>query len=114
MSLLDLTLRPIRIARHIADVVVHPGASAAAPPAELVVVDGMPEGCRRRGAAAGTAPHRADRENFDALGVSHRPLGRGIACIHVGEPVGGQVRLVADRGERLLVGLQGFHVLSVC
>jgi hypothetical protein len=44
VSLLDLTLLPIRIARHIADVVVHPEASAPAPPAELVVVDGMPEG----------------------------------------------------------------------
>jgi hypothetical protein len=58
VSLLDLTLRPIRIARHIADVVVHPGASAAAPPAELVVVDGMPEGvppawrCCRDGTAS--------------------------------------------------------------
>jgi pimeloyl-ACP methyl ester carboxylesterase len=44
VSLLDLTLLPIRIARHIADAVVHPQASAPAPPAELVVVDGMPEG----------------------------------------------------------------------
>ncbi|MGO9153597.1 alpha/beta hydrolase-fold protein [Mycobacterium sp.] len=44
MSLLDLTLLPIRIARHIADAVVHPEAPASAPPAELVVVDGMPEG----------------------------------------------------------------------
>jgi hypothetical protein len=44
MSLLDLTLLPIRIARHIADTLVHPAATAPAPPAELVVVDGMPEG----------------------------------------------------------------------
>ncbi len=44
MSLLDLTLLPIRIARHIADSLVHPAATAPAPPAELVVVDGMPEG----------------------------------------------------------------------
>ncbi|OBH23694.1 peptidase [Mycobacterium sp. E1715] len=44
MSLLDLTLLPIRIARHIADTLVHPAATAPAPAAELVVVDGMPEG----------------------------------------------------------------------
>ncbi|MGD1171307.1 alpha/beta hydrolase-fold protein [Mycobacterium seoulense] len=44
MSLLDLTLLPIRIARHIADTLTHPAATAPAPPAELVVVDGMPEG----------------------------------------------------------------------
>ncbi len=44
MSLLDLTLFPIRIARHIADTLVHPAAKTPAPPAELVVVDGMPEG----------------------------------------------------------------------
>ncbi len=44
MSLLDLILLPIRIARHIADTLVHPAATAPAPPAELVVVDGMPEG----------------------------------------------------------------------
>ncbi|OOK64722.1 hypothetical protein BZL29_8078 [Mycobacterium kansasii] len=42
MSLLDLTLLPLRIARHVADVVVRPASPA--PPAELVVVDGMPEG----------------------------------------------------------------------
>ncbi|OJZ74569.1 peptidase [Mycobacterium paraffinicum] len=44
MSLLDLTLLPIRIARHIADTLAHPAATAPAPPADLVVVDGMPEG----------------------------------------------------------------------
>lgn len=44
VSLLDLTLLPFRIARHIADAVVHPVSRAPAPPAELVVVDGMPEG----------------------------------------------------------------------
>ncbi|OBH83590.1 peptidase [Mycobacterium scrofulaceum] len=44
MSLLDLTLLPIRIARHIADTLLHPAAAAPAPPAELIVVDGMPEG----------------------------------------------------------------------
>ncbi|WP_322860615.1 prolyl oligopeptidase family serine peptidase [Mycobacterium europaeum] len=44
MSLVDLTLLPIRIARHIADALLHPAATAPAPPAELVVVDGMPEG----------------------------------------------------------------------
>ncbi|OCB25453.1 peptidase [Mycobacterium malmoense] len=44
MSLLDLTLLPIRIARHIADTLAHPAAPAPAPPAELVVDGGMPEG----------------------------------------------------------------------
>ncbi len=44
VSLLDLTLLPLRIARHMAEAVVHPAAPAPAPPAELVVVDGMPEG----------------------------------------------------------------------
>ncbi|OBF97512.1 peptidase [Mycobacterium sp. 852014-52450_SCH5900713] len=44
MSLLDLTLLPIRIARHIADTLVHPAAPAPAPPGELVAVGGMPEG----------------------------------------------------------------------
>lgn len=44
MSLVDLTLLPISIARHIADALLHPAATAPAPPAELVVVDGMPEG----------------------------------------------------------------------
>jgi pimeloyl-ACP methyl ester carboxylesterase len=44
MSILDLALFPIRITRHIADAVVHPVPPAPAPPAELVVVDGMPEG----------------------------------------------------------------------
>ena len=44
VSLLDLALLPVRVARHIADVVMHPIAPAPAPPAELVVVDGMPEG----------------------------------------------------------------------
>ncbi len=46
-TILDLTLLPIRIARHIADAVVHPTPPAPAPPAELVVVDGMPEGVPR-------------------------------------------------------------------
>jgi hypothetical protein len=44
VSILDLALLPIRIARHVAEAVVHPAPPAAAPPAELVVVDGMPEG----------------------------------------------------------------------
>lgn len=52
MSILDLPLLPIRIARHVADAVLHPKAPARAaapapapaPPAELIVVDGMPEG----------------------------------------------------------------------
>lgn len=44
VSILDLTLLPLRIARHVADAVLHPVTPAPAPPAELVVVDGMPEG----------------------------------------------------------------------
>ena len=44
VSILDLALLPIRVARHIADAVLHPAAPAPAPPAELVAVDGMPEG----------------------------------------------------------------------
>lgn len=44
VSILDLTLLPLRIARHVADAVLHPPAPAPAPPGELVVVDGMPEG----------------------------------------------------------------------
>jgi pimeloyl-ACP methyl ester carboxylesterase len=40
----DLTLLPFRIARRIADAVVHPKQPSPTPPAELVVVDGMPEG----------------------------------------------------------------------
>ena len=44
MSILDLTLLPIRIAQHVADAVLHPSSPAPVPPAELVVVDGMPEG----------------------------------------------------------------------
>ncbi len=44
VTILGLALLPIRIARHIADAVVHPATAVPAPPAELVVVDGMPEG----------------------------------------------------------------------
>ena len=44
MSILDLTLLPIRIAQHVADAVLHPSSPAPVPPADLVVVDGMPEG----------------------------------------------------------------------
>jgi len=44
VSILDLTLLPIRIAQHVADAVLHPSSPAPAPPAELIVVDGMPEG----------------------------------------------------------------------
>jgi pimeloyl-ACP methyl ester carboxylesterase len=44
VSILNLTLLPIRIALHIADALVHPVTPEPAPPGELVVVDGMPEG----------------------------------------------------------------------
>ncbi len=44
MSILDLTLLPFRIARHVADAVAHLATPSPAPPAELIVVDGMPEG----------------------------------------------------------------------
>lgn len=42
VSIVGLSLLPFRIARHIADAVVHPAPRAPAPPAELFVVDGMP------------------------------------------------------------------------
>jgi pimeloyl-ACP methyl ester carboxylesterase len=44
VSILGLPLLPIRAARHIADALLHPSPPAPAPPADLVVVDGMPEG----------------------------------------------------------------------
>lgn len=46
MSIVDLALLPLRIAQHVAEAVLRPGtpAPAPAPPAELIVVDGMPEG----------------------------------------------------------------------
>ncbi len=44
VSILSLPLLPIRVARHIADAVLHPSPPPPAPPGELVVVDGMPEG----------------------------------------------------------------------
>jgi Putative esterase len=44
VSILDLALLPIRIALHIADAVLHPVPPSPAPPGELIVVDGMPEG----------------------------------------------------------------------
>ena len=47
-------------------------------------------------------------------GLADRPFGRGVARIHRGEAVGSQMRLAADGGERLPVGLQGLHVLGVC
>ncbi|MBV8862046.1 MAG: peptidase, partial [Mycobacterium sp.] len=42
--LLDLALLPIRIARHLVDMVAHTVTPTPAPPGDLVVVDGMPEG----------------------------------------------------------------------
>ena len=45
MSLVDLALLPIRIGRNLVDTVLHAKSlSSPAPPSELVVVDGMPEG----------------------------------------------------------------------
>ena len=45
MSLVDLALLPIRIGRNLVDTVLHAiTLSSPAPPSELVVVDGMPEG----------------------------------------------------------------------
>jgi len=44
VSILDLALLPIRIAHQVVDAVVHPAERAPAPPAELVVGDGMPSG----------------------------------------------------------------------
>ncbi|MGO9731312.1 hypothetical protein [Mycobacterium sp.] len=44
VSILELPLLPLRIARHIADALTHPSPPVPAPPADLVVVDGMPEG----------------------------------------------------------------------
>ena len=42
--LLDLALLPIRVARQIVDTVANTITPTPAPPGELVVVDGMPEG----------------------------------------------------------------------
>jgi hypothetical protein len=44
VSLLNLALLPIRIALRVADAMVHTVAPTPAPPGDLVVVDGMPEG----------------------------------------------------------------------
>jgi pimeloyl-ACP methyl ester carboxylesterase len=45
VSIVDLALLPLRIAHHVADAVLHPASPPTpAPPGELVVVDGMPEG----------------------------------------------------------------------
>jgi len=44
VSLLNLTLLPLRIARHVAQAVAHTVTPTPAPPADLIVVDGMPEG----------------------------------------------------------------------
>jgi pimeloyl-ACP methyl ester carboxylesterase len=45
MSLVDVVLLPIRVGRHIAEAVLHTVApQSPAPPSELFVVDGMPEG----------------------------------------------------------------------
>ncbi|BBX59182.1 hypothetical protein MSHO_45270 [Mycobacterium shottsii] len=44
MSLVDLALLPFRIARSVAEAVVPVGQRPPTPPAELIVVDGMPEG----------------------------------------------------------------------
>ncbi len=43
-ELLDLTLLPLRIARHLAGALAHTAAPSPAPPGALVVVNGMPEG----------------------------------------------------------------------
>ena len=45
MSLVDIALLPIRVGRGIADAVLHAVTpESPAPPSELLVVDGMPEG----------------------------------------------------------------------
>src|SRR5215217_5516201 len=45
MSLLDIALLPVRVGLHVADTVLQAVIPASpAPPSELVVVDGMPEG----------------------------------------------------------------------
>lgn len=45
MSLVDVVLLPIRVGRHIAEAVLHTVTpQSPAPPSELFVVDGMPEG----------------------------------------------------------------------
>ena len=45
MSLVDIALLPFRVGRGIADAVLHAVApESPAPPSELFVVDGMPEG----------------------------------------------------------------------
>lgn len=44
MSLISTALLPLRVARRVADAVAHALAPAPAVPADLVVIDGMPEG----------------------------------------------------------------------
>jgi hypothetical protein len=56
MSLVDLALLPIRVGLGVADAVLHAVAPVSpAPPSELVVIDGMPEGVP----AAALRPERA-------------------------------------------------------
>jgi hypothetical protein len=51
MSLVDIALLPIRVGLHVADAVLQTIAPPSpAPPSELVVVDGMPEGVPPAGA----------------------------------------------------------------
>jgi len=59
------------------------------------------------------ATDTAAQITLGGLGVSHRPLFRGVALFHNAERGGSPMRIAADCGQHLLVGPQGFDVLSV-
>jgi hypothetical protein len=109
VSILDLTLLPVDDLggdRH------HRSDHARGLRAGVMVqLDGQPAG---PSVAVPPGRYRTTWSgNSDALGVSHRPLFRGVALFHNAERGGSPMRIAADCGQHLLVGLQGFDVLSV-